>query len=148
MALGSWEEDEVDSHRDLVAWQRGMALVSAVYRTVQMFPVHEAYGLKMQICRAAVSVPSNIAEGKGRLSKREYIQFLSRARGSLLELETQLEVARNLGYIDDSQFSNVFELATQTGKPLNGLITSVRSQLPRQVFGRPRAKSQEPRAKK
>jgi len=137
----------VDSHRDLVAWQRGMALVSEIYRAVQTFPSQEAYGLKMQICRAAVSVPSNIAEGKGRLSKLEYIQFLSRARGSLLEVETQLEIAKNLGYLDAPKFDALFEFAIKTGKPLNGLITSVRAQIPMKRFGRPRAKSQEPRAK-
>jgi four helix bundle protein len=123
-----------------------MRLVTEIYRTVQMFPAAEAYGLTVQICRASVSVPSNIAEGKGRLSKREYIQFLSRARGSLLEVETQLEIARNLGLIDAAKFEELFTLAVQTGRPLNGLITSIRAQLPVKAFRHPRAKSQEPRA--
>ena len=138
----------MDSHRDLIAWQRGMKLVEEIYRVVATFPVRETYGLTSQICRAAVSVPSNIAEGKGRLSKREYIQFLSRARGSLLEVETQLEIARNLGYMNAEQFGEIFELAIHTGKPLNGLIRSVRAQLSVNVIASPRAKSQEPRAKK
>jgi four helix bundle protein len=136
----------MDSHRELVAWQRGMALVNEIYRTVAKFPVRETYGLTTQICRAAVSVPSNIAEGKGRLSKREYIQFLSRARGSLLEVETQLEIAKNLGYIDAKQFDEIFEFAIKTGKPLNGLIASVRAQVSAKLFARPRAQSPEPRA--
>ena len=138
----------VRTFRDLVAWQRGMALVSQIYKTVGTFPVSESYALSIQLCRAAVSVPSNIAEGKGRLSKREFIQFLSRARGSLLEVETQLEIARDLGYIDSKKFDEVFEFAIRTGKPLNGLIRSVRAQLSVNVIASPRAKSQEPRAKK
>ena len=138
----------MDSHRNLVAWQRGMSLVTEVYRLVESFPRKETYGLAAQICKASVSVPSNIAEGKGRLSKREFIQFLSRARGSLLEVETQLEIARNLGYLSPAEFDTLFEQAAAVGRPLNGLIKSVREQLPRPKFARPRAKSQEPRAQK
>jgi four helix bundle protein len=138
----------MDSHRNLVAWQRGMSLATEVYRVVESFPGKETYGLVAQVCKAAVSVPSNIAEGKGRLSKREYIQFLSRARGSLLEVETQLEIARNVGYLSAADFEMLFEQAAAVGRPLNGLIKSVRDQLPTPKFARPRAKSQEPRAKK
>ena len=76
-----------------------MTLVTQVYRATDTFPRREIYGLTNQVRRSAVSVASNIAEGKGRLSKREYVQFLSRARGSLCELETQLEIAVNLGYV-------------------------------------------------
>jgi four helix bundle protein len=76
-----------DSHKDLIVWQKAMALVTDVYASTAAFPRQEMYGLTNQLRRAAVSVPSNIAEGKGRLSKREYVQFLSRARGSLLELD-------------------------------------------------------------
>jgi four helix bundle protein len=87
------------------------------------------YGLTRQVREAAVSVPSNIAEGKGRQTKRDYAQFLYRARGSLLEVETQLEVGRNLGYIEESTFVALFEQAAEVGRILNGLIANVRRQI-------------------
>ncbi|HEV8660564.1 MAG TPA: four helix bundle protein [Thermoanaerobaculia bacterium] len=118
-----------DSYRDIVAWQRAMALVSEIYKCTETFPRREIYGLTNQIRRAAVSVPSNIAEGKGRRSKKEYVQFLYRARGSLHELETQLEIALNLGYLPAGLFGQVREAASAVARPLNGLITSVEDQL-------------------
>jgi len=84
-----------ESFRDLIAWQKAMALVTRVYEVTDSFPRREMYGLTRQVRDAAVSVPSNIAEGKGRQTKKDYLQFLYRARGSLLETETQLEVSRN-----------------------------------------------------
>ncbi len=89
----------VRSYRDLVAWQKSMALVTDVYRCTRGFPTSEIYGLTAQLRRAAVSVPSNIAEGQGRSSTGEFRQFLGHARGSLLEVETQILIAQNLGYI-------------------------------------------------
>jgi four helix bundle protein len=118
-----------DSHRDLIAWQKAMALVTTIYRATDAFPSREMYGLTRQIREAAVSVPSNIAEGKGRQTKRDYLQFLYRARGSLLEAETQLEVSRNLGYLDEPKFLAVFEQAAEAGRILNGLIANVRRQI-------------------
>jgi four helix bundle protein len=79
-----------DSFRDVIAWQKAMALVTEVYHPTVGFPVRAMYGLTRQVREAAVSVPSNIAEGKGRQTKRDSLQFLYRARGSLLEVETQL----------------------------------------------------------
>jgi len=87
----------VQSYRDLVVWQKSMALVREVYRYIQSFPKAEASGLTTQLRRAAVSVPSNIAEGQGRLSTGEFKQFLGHARGSLLELETQILIAQDPG---------------------------------------------------
>jgi four helix bundle protein len=118
-----------DSHRDLIAWQKAMALVTEVYRATAGFPSREMYGLTRQVREAAVSVPSNIAEGKGRQTKRDYAQFLYRARGSLLEVETQLEVGRNLGYIEELTFVALFEQAAEVGRILNGLIANVRRQM-------------------
>ena len=118
-----------DSHRELIAWQKAMALVTAIYRATDAFPSREMYGLTRQIREAAVSVPSNIAEGKGRQTKRDYLQFLYRARGSLLEAETQLEVSRNLGYLDEPKFLALFEQAAEAGRILNGLIANVRRQI-------------------
>src|SRR5713101_373268 len=87
------------SYKDLVAWQKSMDLVTATYRATAKFPKDELFGLTSQARRAAVSIPSNIAEGQGRLSEREFRYFLGQARGSLMELETQLQVAENLGYL-------------------------------------------------
>ena len=118
-----------DSHRDLIAWQKAMALVTEIYRATETFPSREMYGLTRQVREAAVSVPSNIAEGKGRQTKRDYLQFLYRARGSLLEAETQLEISRNLGFLEEPRFVALFEQAAETGRILNGLISNVRRQI-------------------
>jgi four helix bundle protein len=84
-----------DAYRDLIAWRKATQLAVEIYRVTQKFPKDELYGLTSQMRRAAVSVASNIAEGKGRYSRKEFAQFLYRARGSLLELETQLFIAQN-----------------------------------------------------
>jgi four helix bundle protein len=88
-------------HRDLHAWQEAMSLVTSVYALTQGFPKEETFGLRSQMRQAAVSVPSNIAEGAGRGTTKELRQFLLIARGSLSELETQVMVAKNLGYLRD-----------------------------------------------
>jgi len=118
-----------DSHRDLIAWRRAMDLATEIYRTVETFPKRETYVLTMQLCGCAGSVPSNIAEGKGRLSKKEYVQFLSKARGSLLEVETRLELAQRVGYITMARFRELFAQAAEVGRILNGLIRSIRRQI-------------------
>jgi four helix bundle protein len=105
-----------------------MELVTEVYRCTESFPRREIYGLTNQLRRAAVSVPSNIAEGRGRRSKGEYVQFLCHARGSLLEVLTQLEIASNLGYLAADDFKRLFDGAATVGKVLNGLITAVERQ--------------------
>lgn len=89
------------SHKDLLVWQKSIALVSLVYQASKSFPADEIYGLTNQIRRAAVSVPSNIAEGAGRGTSKEFGHFLSISQGSLAELETQLVIARNLDYLVD-----------------------------------------------
>lgn len=86
-------------YRDLVAWQKAKALAVAVYRATEQFPKHDLYGLTAQIRRAAVSVASNIAEGQGRLTQAEFRHFLGQARGSLLELDTQISIAKDLNYL-------------------------------------------------
>ena len=117
------------AHRNVVAWQKAMLLVNSVYAATNDFPKSEMYGLTTQLRRAVVSVPSNIAEGKGRLSKREYIQYLYRARGSLLEVETQLEIAHNLAFLPDDHFATLCAEVDEAGRVLNGLISSVDGQL-------------------
>jgi len=99
----------------LVVWQKAMELVTDVYRVTSDFPKHEIYGLTGQIRRAAVSVPSNLAEGHGRTSRREFHQFISQARGSLVEVETQLEIARNLGYLSIPIASELLANASRVG---------------------------------
>jgi four helix bundle protein len=118
-----------ESYRDLVAWQRAMSLVTQIYRATESFPRKEIYGLTNQLRRAAVSVPSNIAEGKGRRSKKEYAQFLFRARGSLFEVETQLEIACNLEYIAAEAYAQLKDHMTAVARVLSGLIATIEKQI-------------------
>ena len=110
------------SYRELQVWQRGMQLTLAVYRLTSQFPPDERFGLTSQLRRAAVSIPSNVAEGYGRGSRGEYKQFLSTARGSTLEVQTQLLIARDLGYCDASTLEPVMGLSEETSKMLYALI--------------------------
>lgn len=111
---------------DLEVWRTAMDLVTSIYRLSTRFPKDEMYGLTSQLRRAAVSVPSNIAEGKGRSSDRELIQFLCHARGSLFEVETQLEIAERLTYVTKEESDPLRREATRVAQMLNGLIRSVR----------------------
>jgi len=111
-----------DNYRNLIAWQKAKRLALDIYRCTRKFPRNEIYGLSSQMRRAAVSVPSNIAEGKGRYSQKEFVQFLYHARGSLLELETQLSIARDLEYIELPVFESLESETEELGRILNGLI--------------------------
>jgi four helix bundle protein len=115
------------SYRDLVAWQKAMKFVSAIYEGTRQFPVEERYGLTNQLRRAAVSVPSNIAEGQARFSQKEFHHFLSHARGSLVEIETQLLIARDLDYISAAKAGTLLVTAEELGRILNGLIASIKN---------------------
>jgi four helix bundle protein len=117
--------DVVSSYRDLVVWQRAMALVSAVYKLTSSFPESERFGLTSQIRRAAVSIPSNIAEGQGRLATKEFRQFLGIARGSLKELETQLLISIDLTYAEAAEVAACLGLADEVGRMLNALIKAL-----------------------
>ena len=110
------------SYRDLVVWKEAKNFAVDVYRLSEHFPKQEIYGLTSQLGRAAVSVASNIAEGEGRLTKGEFIQFLGQARGSLLELLTQLEIAVQLGYLNAEDFRNLDSKAASVLRLLNGLL--------------------------
>jgi four helix bundle protein len=116
-----------ESYRDLIAWRKAMDLVTEVYRVTRTFPRDELYGLTNQLRRAAVSVPSNIAEGQARFSRKEFHHFLSHARGSLVEIETQLTIAQNLNYLTQTQTRPLLERASELGRVLNGLIASIKS---------------------
>lgn len=115
-----------ESYRDLIVWQKAMAFVTDVYRATDSFPSREIYGITNQLRRAAVAVPSDIAEGKGRISKKEYVQMLARARGSTFEVQTQLEISRNLGFVSDDPFADLEAKGAEVGRLLNGLITKLR----------------------
>jgi len=114
-------------YKDLKAWRKSVELVLEVYRATQQFPKCELYGLTSQMRRAAVSIPSNIAEGKGRSTDREFALFLCHARGTLLELETQSWVAEQLGYLAEKDAKRIEELTVETGRILNGLINALRA---------------------
>jgi four helix bundle protein len=113
------------SYQDLVGWQKSMALVGEIYRHTQHFPANEVYGLTSQIRRAAISIPSNIAEGQGRLSSGEFKQFLGHARGSAFEVETQLRIAHDLGYLSQQATKDLLDRVQEVGRILSGLLTSL-----------------------
>jgi four helix bundle protein len=119
----------VKSFRDLDVWRLGVELAETVYRVTARFPKAELFGLTSQMRRAAVSIPSNIAEGRARNSTREFLHFLSISRGSLAELETQLELAIRLDYTD-SDLDAALVQSDLFGKKLNRLQGSIRDRLP------------------
>lgn len=114
------------TYRDLVAWQKAMDLVTRIYRTTQQFPKEELYGLTSQLRRAAVSVPSNIAEGQARYSHSEFQHFLRNARGSLVEVETQVMISQNLGYIAAETAEELLRRTSEVGRILNALLASIK----------------------
>ena len=114
-------------YKDLVAWQKAVLLVTEIYRVTKKFPKDELFGLTSQVRRAAVSIPSNIAEGQGQLSKGDFRRFLGHARGSLLELETQILIAQNLDYLTKDEVSQLSYLISEVGRILNGLIAFTKS---------------------
>jgi len=109
----------------LIAWKKSMALVAEVYLRTRGFPATEVYGLTSQLRRAAVSIPSNIAEGHGRRSTGEFKQFLGHARGSLSEVETQVLIARDLCYLNLEQTETLLCRCAELGRIINGLLVSL-----------------------
>jgi len=119
------ESMQVKSYKDLIVWQKAMDLVAMVYQETKRFPKEELYGLTNQLRRAAVSVPSNIVEGHARNSTAEYRNFLSMARGSLAEVETQLLIAERLKYIESEKLAELLSLQIETNKMTNALINKL-----------------------
>ena len=115
------------THKDLDIWKKSIEMVTKIYKLTRNFPKEELYGLSSQMRRSAVSVPSNIAEGSGRNSKNELLQFLYYATGSLSELETQFIIAHNLGYVKDEQKQDVDPMLSNIFKMLSRLIQSLRN---------------------
>jgi four helix bundle protein len=117
----------IQSFRDLQVWQKLMQLAVAVYGSTRDFPREELYGLTSQIRRSAVSVPSNIAKGQGRLNLGEFKQFLGIARGSNCELQTQLEIARSLGFGNSELLNQADGLSHEVGKMIYAFLVSLKS---------------------
>ena len=115
----------IKSYKDLKVWQKGRELVRAVYVVTESFPKKEQYRLADQLCRAVVSVPSNIAEGSSRRSTQEYIRFVNIAFGSLVEVETQLILAMDLGYISEKELNTISNDVTELAKMLNALLNAL-----------------------
>jgi len=118
---------QVRSYQDLVAWRKAVDLVVVVYELTQSLPREETYGLKSQIRRSAVSVPSNIAEGQGRASRGEFLSHLGIAYGSLMELETQVVIGHRLGYFTCEQARSFEASAGEVGRLINGLSNSLKT---------------------
>ena len=121
----------ISSFRDLRVWQYGMELVVQIYQLTQLFPAEERYGLVSQMRRAAVSIPSNIAEGHTRESSKEYLKHLSIAQGSLAELQTQIEIALRLGFATNTDAQQCMELSVA----LSRQIYALRNALARKIEG-------------
>jgi four helix bundle protein len=118
------------SYKELIVWQKSMKLVKEVFLITDKFPKSETYGLSSQMRRSAISIPSNIAEGYGRKSKKEYSQFYSIAYGSTLELETQLIISKDLNFIDINDFQRINSLLEEVAKMLNFMTSKMRGTKP------------------
>jgi four helix bundle protein len=115
----------VRNYSELIAWQKAIDLVQEIFRATKQFPKEELYGLTSQIRRAAVSVPSNIAEGQGRKFLKEFLHHLSIAYGSLREVETQALIAGRLLYLDQQEVNRLMESSAEVGRLINGLPQSL-----------------------
>ena len=114
------------TYKELIAWQKGIELVLLAYKITQKFPKEELYALADQIKRSSVSIPSNIAEGFGRHSDNDFIRFLNISRGSLFELQTQLEISFRLDFIKSEDYEVTMQLAVEIDKMLNALISKIK----------------------
>lgn len=120
---------KINSYRNLIVWQKSVALVTDIYTLTKSFPQEEKFGIVSQLNRASVSIPSNIAEGWGRESSKNYLQFLRISRGSLMETETLLEISKNLNYINYSEFKVISDNIEEVSKILQGLIKSIQQKI-------------------
>ena len=124
------EADVAKAFRDLLVWQKSMDLTQEIYSLTATFPKSETYGLTSQMRRCAVSIPSNIAEGAGRATRRDFANFVVIARGSNFELETQIILAERLGYLDQQSAEYVSSASADVGKLLRGLLAHLRQEVP------------------
>ena len=116
----------MSNFRNLLIWQKSMALTTKIYFSTKNFPKEEIYGLTSQIRRSAVSIPSNISEGFGRESDKEYLRFLNISIGSLFEMQTQLEIAKNIEYLTEKEFNNLYEDSREVERMLVSFINKVK----------------------
>ena len=123
------EDKNAYHYKHLIVWQKAMKLVIHVYDATKNFPKNEQYGLVSQLRRSAISIPSNIAEGHGRNSNKETVRFLDIARGSIYELDTQLEISRQLSYLNQIEFTFIFNLLDEISRMLSGLRKSKSQEL-------------------
>lgn len=117
----------IKTYRDLLVWQKSMSFVTAIYRSTEQFPKKEVYGLAPQLQRCAVSIPSNIAEGYGRRSTGDYVRFLQISMGSVFELQTQLEIARNLEYLSKERVEELYGQSREIERMLSSLISKLKT---------------------
>ncbi|MCM2301787.1 MAG: four helix bundle protein [Flavobacteriaceae bacterium] len=116
---------DIKTYKDLLVWQKGIEIVKEIYILCNDLPKDEVYGLQSQMKRSSISIPSNIAEGYGRNYTKSYVQFLIIARGSLLELETQVIISKELALITQDKYDNIINLITEENKMLNAFIKSI-----------------------
>ncbi len=120
---------KINTYKDLIVWQKSIVLVTDIYSITRNFPMEEKFGLVNQLNRAVVSIPTNIAEGWGRESSKNYLQFLRISRGSLMEVETLILISKNLNYINDEQHKIITNGIEEVGKILQGLIKSIQQKI-------------------
>lgn len=122
-------ELKTSTYKDLIVWQKSIALVTNVYSLTKKFPIDERYGLVSQLNRAVISIPSNIAEGWGRELSKNYLQFLRVARGSLMEVETMVLISKNLNFVSEKDYNETQNKIEEVGKILQGLIKSINQKI-------------------
>lgn len=123
------ESTKIASYKNLIVWQKAIEFVTVIYKTTKLFPSDEKFNLITQINRAVISVPVNIAEGYGRESSKNYLQFLRISRGSILELETLLLISKNLNYLPIEDYEKLTENLNEISKLLQGLIKSIQNKI-------------------
>lgn len=119
--------NKISSYKGLIVWQKSINLVTMIYEVTRCLPDEERFGLTSQIRRSAISIPSNIAEGYGRGSTKSYLQFLSIARGSLFELETQIHIAKELQFLSEENSSSITKLISEIGRMINSLMIKIKN---------------------
>ena len=113
------------TYREFIAWQKSMSFVTNIYKMTQSFPKEESFGLTSQIRRSAISIPSNFAEGFGRKGNKEFLRFINIAIGSLYECQTQLEISKNIGYLNADEFETSFNQSKEIEALLRGLAKTL-----------------------
>ena len=116
----------MSNFRNLLIWQKSISLTTKIYNSTKNFPKEEIFGLTSQIRRSSISIPSNIAEGFGRDSNKEYLRFLNISIGSLFEMQTQLEIAKNIQYLNDEEFNNLYDDSREIERMLVSFISKIK----------------------